>query len=182
MFGVDSKVSFHKDGQCQWSLTSEWVKKDNSRKNSERHIVSWKAPRTRGNSAQHIFRVHIPVNELKIIYDSSNLKNVNWIEPPATGQTITFKCYLTTPSHVDRTINGSFPYPVLASMRLRDGNWFIVEKNITAHSNENIQKLREQVYRQCGEECVSKPEQRFAAFLRSEGVTRGLFELCALPP
>ena len=64
MFGSDLKVSIHSSGECQWSCTDTWVKKQDRQRNALRHIVKWKISPPTTNQALMVFRVEIPVSEM----------------------------------------------------------------------------------------------------------------------
>ncbi len=182
MFGSDSKVSLHESGQCQWSLTGDWVIKDSRRRNSDRHIVKWVAERPLENVAQHIFRIHILETELRKVENIENLKRVHFISPPPAKSAISLECYITSPSDNDPALQSNLPYPIEISLPLQDGRWFVVMRNITSPSIKDIESLRHSIIEQVGDEYSPSREHRIAAFTELPGPTRGLIELCSYSP
>jgi hypothetical protein len=63
MFGSDMKASFHSSGQCQWSATDTWVRRQKDVRNSERHVKRWQVSYPAGNEALLVLCVEIPGSE-----------------------------------------------------------------------------------------------------------------------
>lgn len=66
MFGSDMKASFHSSGQCQWSATETWVRRQLGVRNAERHVQRWQVIYPAGDEALLVFRVEITVSELRV--------------------------------------------------------------------------------------------------------------------
>ena len=112
MMGCDAKVSLHASGLCQFSRTSDWVKKKQAR-NAERHMVRWQIDKPAASSAMHIFRIIIPESELRVIDLDEPLKKVKWLDTPTQGGAAFVECYLTPPAE---DLNSSkFPHEHLSN-------------------------------------------------------------------
>ena len=64
MFGRDMKVSFHLSGQCQWSATDTWVRRQKTLRNAERHVHRCQVTYPVSSEAFLLFRVEVPGTEL----------------------------------------------------------------------------------------------------------------------
>lgn len=179
MFGRESKVSLHATGECQWSLTGDWVKKKPGRTNASRHITKWNIKRPTDSEAQHIFRIHILETELRSTRKIENLKKVTFISPSQKGSAISLECYITPPSTSDPALQTNLPCSVLASIQLADSRWFVVMRNVTTPSIDDVESLRHTILKQIGKQYTPSPEHRIAAFTELPGPTRGFIELCA---
>ena len=179
MFGAESKVSLHETGECQWSATDTWVKKDSTRKNADRHMVKWHVERPTGLTAQHIFRVRIPESELRFAVIDENLSKVRWLSAPAKGHTLSLECYLTPPSAADPALNNTLPHSHLISLPLADGRWFVILCEVFPLDGMSLMSERAQVIEQ-GRAAGIEPSERHRAclFAVDESGVRGLIEVC----
>jgi hypothetical protein len=76
MFGSDMKASFHSSGQCQWSATDTWVRRQTGARNSERHVRRWQVNYPDGSESLLVFRVEIPSSELRVLPPPREKKRV----------------------------------------------------------------------------------------------------------
>ena len=125
MFGRDAKISLHETSESQWSATSEWVLKEPSRKNVDRHFKKWVSPVPEMSTAAAVFRVLVPESELRIFGETEKTKGVYWVPAPPSGITYAFDCYVTPPS-ITAPIPNQDPYLHLKSLRFMDSRWFVV--------------------------------------------------------
>lgn len=179
MFGRDSKVSLHKSGTCQWSLTDHWVQAEHDRKNADRHMARWHIERPTGTEAQHIFRVHIPVSELRPVQVEEKLAKVRFIPVPEGGASVTLECYITPASDSDPALQSNLNLPIEASFPLAEGRWFVIMSNVSPTAGCDITQLRKAALGEM-REYIPQKEHRIAAFTEQAGSTKGLIELCAI--
>ncbi|MFX1487441.1 MAG: hypothetical protein ACFFBS_10190 [Promethearchaeota archaeon] len=139
MMGCDAKVSLHRTGMCQFSLTTEWVKKKQAR-NTDRHMIRWQLDKPVASSAIHIFRILIPESELRDISIDERVKKVTWIDSPAIGSAALVECYLSPPA--SDISNSKFPYDHLASFQLADSRWFVMLVHYETVLPESIKQLK----------------------------------------
>ena len=181
MFGSDSKVSLHSSGQCQWSRTGQWVKKDPNRRNAERHIMKWLAPRPYGSAANLIFRIRIPETELRIVDIDEDLTEVLWLPVPSRGQTASFACYITPPSLIDPTSSAQLPGVIVLSQALEDGHWFTVFHHIEALDERDLAPLRANMNEQARRTGIApNPKHRGVALFITDDGASGFIEMCAI--
>ena len=140
MFGADAKVSLHASGECQWSGTSVWVKKDARRRNADRHIVKWRITRPVGNESLHAFRIIIPHSELRTIPGRETLTDVDWLAAPLPGHSAILECYITRPSPIDPAVGAALPHSHLVSLQLTDESWLVVLTRSTANEENVVAK------------------------------------------
>lgn len=181
MFGSDAKVSLHSTGECQWSATGSWVRKDSTRRNIDRHFKKWTVPSPDRRTALHIFHVRIPETELRVIGEGEDVASVQWLPAPPKGHTVTLECYLTPITASDPVLSSPMPHPCLFSLPLADGRWFVVLHHVAPMNGKELEPVRAQLWQQAREAGVElSPQQRAVAFTENEGLLRGLIELC--PP
>ncbi|NOU00373.1 MAG: hypothetical protein HOO95_02195 [Gallionella sp.] len=181
MFGSDAKVSLHSTGDCQWSGTSNWVKKVSSRKNTDRHFIKWVMPRPNGSVASLVFQIRIPETELRASNLTENLSKIKWLPIPPKGHTLSLECYITPQSQSDPALSSNLPIPHLLSLPLTDGRWFTVLSHVPPLDGDNLEPLRNQMNEEARAAGIEpKPEHRGCAFTVSNGITRGLIELCTI--
>jgi len=179
MMGSSTKVSLHSDGQCQWSMTSEWYGKNRpGEKNAGRHITRWQRPKITDDTAALAFRVIIPISELRIIEDSQEeLANVHWIPSPGQEQAQVVECYLT-PALAGRNLD--FPYSHLASLELSDSKLFVLlshSEPVTSAQISQLDFLRNRAQEQLARMSKPlKPEFRGVGFTKGDKGERGMIE------
>ena len=139
MMGCDMKVSLHSDGKCQFSLTSDWIKKKQVR-NKDRHLVRWQLKKPVASSAMHIFRMIIPENELREIKTEERFKKMEWLDSPTVGNAALIECYLSPPA--SDISDSKFPYEKLATFHLSDSRWFVLLLHYEAVSSESIEQMK----------------------------------------
>lgn len=183
MFGSDCKVSLHASGQCQFSRTSESLKKISpDAKNQERHINKWRSPRPIGLAAARVFCVRIPASELRTSAVAEDLKNVHWIPSPGPGKMVALECYITPVVANDPALTGGLPPKCdhIVSMRLTDGRWFLILMWTPRASSKVLSQVRTLARGQAAGAGLSLTGSwRLAALGEDDGV-RYLAEVCAV--
>ena len=183
MFGSDSKVSFHASGQCQWSCTDTWVTRQPGRRNADRHIVRWSMCRPNSSQSELLFRIQIPVSEIRPQSPLDSKTKVFWVNGFPPGATAQFLLYMTRPSTSDPVTPGALPSQHLFSLQLASCRWLVASVEEISLSPVDLSAARagviEQV-RQTDSEYVPREEHRFALFSEANiGAPHGLIELCA---
>lgn len=179
MMGSSTKVSLHGDGQCQWSMTSEWYGKNRpGERNAGRHIVRWKRPAITDTAAAFVFRVIIPESELRGIRGiKENLINIHWMPSPDLGQAKIVECYIT-PRVVGRALD--FPFSHLASLELSDSKLFVLlshNESVTAAQTSQLILLRHQAQEQLAKMSkIVEPKFRGVGFTEGDLGERGMIE------
>src|SRR5687768_13079936 len=125
MFGADAKVSLHASGECQWSATETWMKRNPGHRNAQRHISRWTLPPLKASEANHVFRIQIPESELRCIENDEKLNEVVWLSPPPLGKSTLVECYLTPVCTGDPTTESKVPHSLLRSFPLSAGRWLV---------------------------------------------------------
>jgi hypothetical protein len=122
----DTKISFHKSGDCHFSINSEWVKKNigiRIRKNVDRHIIQWKRKIPIGREeASLTFRLVIPGTEMRCISNETKLQKVRWLPLPQKDEILLVDFYFT-PAGLDRIED--FPSDPIVVWKLSDSSWFV---------------------------------------------------------
>lgn len=181
MFGSDCKVSLHSSGQCQWSGTGEWVKKDSNRRNADRHFMKWSAPRPHGTAATLVFRIRIPESELRQVDIAEDLDEVLWLPVPAVGMTSSFACYITPPSLDDPTASAQLPGTLLLSQQLEDRHWFVVVHHVEPLNGMDLHPLRDAMNaRARAAGITANPKHRGCAISVTEDGARCFVEMCTV--
>lgn len=142
MFGRYQKVSFHSTGQCQWSCTSDWVVQEEVRRNSDRHIVQWIMPESQNNQATLIFKVDIPMSEVRSIPAPTDRKKVFWIAGAPSEATVRFILFITPVSEYDPAPPDTDMRRHLFSLRFRSGRWVVVLVEVTSLSPTDLTAAR----------------------------------------
>jgi hypothetical protein len=180
MFGSDMKLSLHSSGACQWSCTDTWVLRDPQRRNADRHLVRWQIEPPSDNNARLVFRVEIPVSELRPVEPPKDKKKVFWVSNAPEDSTIRFLFYLTPAAKADPAPQAALPQRHLFSLRLRNSQWFVSFVDLISISAPDLERarsaLRERV-RDAGH--VPEEHHRGSMFIQSTGDSpNGLLELC----
>ena len=180
MFGGDLKVSIHSSGECQWSCTDTWVKKQDRQRNSLRHIVKWKISPPTTNQALMVFRVEIPVSEVRPTPPPTDKKKVFWINNVPEGATARVIFYLTTPSASDPAVGNKLPHRHIFSLRLRNERWLIALLDLISLSAVDLAAARAALQEQLkGSGHTPSSDHRSSLFMQpSESAPHGLLELC----
>lgn len=181
MFGRDAKVSLHASGDCQWSATSDWVKRVPGRKNADRHFQKWKFERPDGTEALQVFQIRIPETELRQVSTTESLEPVQWIPTPPVGHTVSLDCYITPKLDYFPEMNFASHLQHLFSIRLSDTRLFTVLLSTPALDGRDLEPLRTQMNEQARRAGLAvKPQYRGSAFTVGDTGVRGLIEMCAL--
>lgn len=181
MFGSDMKASFHSSGQCQWSATDSWVRRQTCVRNSERHVKRWQVNYPVGNEALLAFRVEIPASELRVLPPPPDKKKVWWVSGVPSEATARFLFYLTRPSDTDPGPMAATPFKHLFSLRFRNGRWFVCFVEVVSLSATDIESARSAVLEQVRSAgLVPHADHRMSLFIQppAEGGAHGLLELC----
>jgi hypothetical protein len=181
MFGSECKVSLHSSGQCQWSGTGHWVKKDRSRRNADRHFMKWSAPRPHATEATLVFRIRIPESELRQVDVEEDLTGVLWLPVPERGRTASFACYITPPSINDPAATAQLPGTLVLSQQLEDKHWLTVIHHVEALDGTDLAPLRKEMNAQASAAgIVSNPRHRGCAIAITDDGARCFVEMCTI--
>jgi hypothetical protein len=143
MFGKHMKVSFHSSGDCQWSLTDNYVKEQQLASNAERHIARWKICRPSNDQPILAFTVDIPMSELRIWEPSTkNEKKVFWVAGAPEESTVRFLIYFTSTSPNDPLPSDSGSRRKVFSLRFKSGGWLVVLLDTISLSPSTISQAR----------------------------------------
>lgn len=181
MFGSEMKVSFHSSGACQWSCTDQWVCRQGDRKNADRHIVRWEAGQPVDTKAELLFRVDIPLSEIRALPPPADKKKVFWVSNVPSGATVRFLIYLTPTYQCDPAQEANLPHRHLFSLQQRSGRWVVMLVDLVSLSESDLDAARHAVRAQLPVEISTQvsPDHRFSLFIEnSEDAPRGLLELC----
>lgn len=180
MFGSDLKVSLHSTGVCQWSCTDTWVLRQPKPRNADRHIVRWEVTPPSSDQALLVFRVDIPISELRLQAPPKDKKKVFWVSGAPEGSTVRFLVYLTRPAAADPAEHSPLPNRHLFSLHLRNDRWLVVLFALISLSTDDLAKARTAVLGHlCETGHKTTEDHRVSLFLRSnEGGPNGLLELC----
>lgn len=183
MFGSDMKVSLHSSGQCQWSATETWVRRQSSVRNADRHVHRWQVDLPEGSQALLAFRVEIPVSELRALPPPTDRKKVWWVSGAPAGATVRFLFYLTRPSDSDPAPPPAVESQMrhLFSFQLRSTRWLVAFVEVISLSAADIARARASVTEQArAAGLVPSAEHRLSLFIQPppEGGAHGLLELC----
>lgn len=181
LFGADAKISMHSSGDCQWSCTDMWVRRDPSRCNPDRHIAKWQLPYPRDNNAVLAFRVAVPVSELRPEPIPPGQKKAFWIGNAPNGSTVEFCFYFTRELAGPPYSDGNPTLRHLASLQLRNGRWLVVFVWLRSLSALDVATARDAAVTQAREaEVQVRPEHRIALFaLPTAERSAAILEVCA---
>ncbi len=180
MFGSELKISLHSSGLCQWSMTDSWMTRTGVTKNSDRHIVRWRVPEQADLKANLIFRVQIPISELRQIDPPLGGKRVFWISGAPEGSTIQFAFYITPRCDDDPALYSELPHRHLFSVRFRGGSWLVALVDVIALSASDLLAAKSAIRNQVNDkDLILNSSHRACAFMQpSEDSPAGLLELC----
>lgn len=181
MFGSDMKASFHSSGQCQWSATDSWVRRQAGIRNAERHVHRWRVSYPTGNEALLLFRVEIPASELRAQVPQRDKKKVWWVSGVPDGATARFLFYITRPSDIEPGSQAGTPARRhLFSLRLSNARWFVCLVELISLAVDDIKHARTTVTEQVRSAgLVPNANHRMSLFIQAtEGGAHGLLELC----
>lgn len=142
MFGKYQKVSFHATGQCQWSCTDEWVKQQEGRRNSDRHIVRWEMKEPQSGHATLIFKVDIPMSEVRSSPPPTDKKKVFWVAGAPSEAAVRFVFFITPTSEHDPAPPDTEARRYLFSLRFRSGRWMVVFVEFSSLSPTDLSAAR----------------------------------------
>jgi hypothetical protein len=181
LFGSEAKVSLHSSGDCQWSCTDTWVRREPSRRNADRHIARWQMAYPDDNNAVLAFRVAIPVSELRPAPLGPGHKKAFWVGNAPAESTVEFCFYITRQSDEQPPTDGSPSLRHLASLQLRNGRWLVVFVWLRSLSAADVAAARDSAAQQAREAGVQVlPEHRIALFaLPSPETSAAILEVCA---
>lgn len=182
MFGSDMKVSFHASGQCQWSATDTWVRRQASVRNAERHVHRWQVTYPTGNEALLLFRVEVPGTELRPLPAPTDHKKVWWVAGMPEGATVRFLFYMTRVLDTEPAPPPSEQRRYLFSLPLRDTRWLVCFVEMISLSAADLESARSAVIAQAtAAGLVPESQHRLSLFIQPppEGGAHGLLELCA---
>lgn len=142
MFGKYQKVSFHSTGECQWSCTDEWVRQQEGRRNADRHIVRWEMDNPQSGQAALIFKVDIPMSEVRSLPPPTDKKKVFWVAGVPREATVRFVFFIAPPSEHDPAPPNSDAGRHLFSLRFRSGRWMVVFVEVSSLSPTDLSAAR----------------------------------------
>ncbi len=181
MFGSDIKLSLHSTGQCQWSRTDSWVMRQSGVRNADRHVFRWTITQPTTDQALLVFRVEIPMSELRDQPPPKDKKKVFWVSGAPVDATVRFLAYITRPSEPDPAPSTTGSMRHLFSLRLRNARWLVVLVELISLSERDIAEARRTIQAQAtAAGFPPKPEHRACLFIQPppEGGAHGLLELC----
>jgi len=184
MFGSDAKVSFHPTGDCHWSRTDTWVIRQTRPSNSARHIRRWQVRWPTDEKALMVFRVEIPVSEVRPVEAPRDRKKVFWLAGAPEGSTLRVVFYVTSVSHGDPAEGRQLPHRHLFSLRMPTGRWLIALCEVISLSATDLDAARTEV-RSLLEKSGIVPDSSHTSSLfmeASESAPSGLLELCPISP
>ena len=178
MFGQDAKVSFHSSGQCQWSATDTWIRREAGRRNRERHIVKWTVSQPRSSEAIHLFRVFVPESELCDSKRVEDVSMIHWLPAPKRQHAISIDCYITPPIPTNASLlsppNVRRPF----SLPFADGRQFVGIEGIVAFDDVAVEALRSELTERVRSAGIEPNHRhRACAFTTDSNGVRGLVEL-----
>lgn len=182
MFGSDMKVSLHSSGACQWSATNNWVIRQPAARNADRHVVRWQVSHPDGNEALLLFRVEIPVSEVRPLPPPTDKKKVFWVNGAPPDATIRFLFYMTRPLDHEPPAAGTERMRHLFSLGLRNQRWLVAFVEVISLSASDLSNARRSVIAQLAENSVySGDDHRLSLFIQPgpDGGAHGLLEICA---
>jgi hypothetical protein len=126
--GGTAKVSLHADGQCNASLTQDFVRRHpgvGKRLTRGRHFYQWKRDTFLVRTAQLVMWVAIPASELRVTGHRKDDRDVVWIPAPPSSASVNVGCVFSrpgfAPGHWPGSDNGA---RLLANVALPSGEWF----------------------------------------------------------
>jgi hypothetical protein len=181
MFGSDMKVSLHSSGQCQWSATDTWVRRQARVRNADRHVHRWQVSYPTSNQSLLMFRVEIPVSQLRALPPPTDKRKAWWISGVPDGATARFLFYMTRPSDAEPAPSTTAHMRHLFSLRLRSARWLVVFVELISLSAAALASARAAVLEQVKVAgLVPQAHHRMSLFIQppAEGGAYGLLELC----
>lgn len=181
LFGSEAKISLHFTGECQWSCTDMWVRRDPSRRNADRHIAKWKVVYPQDNTALLAFRVAIPVSELRPEPLQPGQKKAFWVGNAPAGSTVEFRFYFTRELAGPPATDSNPALRHVASLHLRDRRWLVTFVWLRSLSAVDVTAARDAAVTQAREAGVQiRPEHRIALFaLPTPDASAAVLEVCA---
>lgn len=181
LFGTEAKISLYSSGECQWSCTDTWVRRDPSRRNADRHIARWKLTYPQDNNALLAFRVAIPASELRPQPVPPDQKKAFWIGNAPAGSTVEFCFYFTRELDGLPATDSNPELRHVASLRLSDGSWLVTFVWLRSLSAGDIAAARDAAVAQAREAGVQVgAEHRIALFaLPTPDTSAAVLEVCA---
>lgn len=181
LFGAEAKISLHSSGDCQWSCTDMWVRRDPNRRNADRHIAKWQLTYPHDNNAILAFRVAVPVSELRPQPIPLGQKKAFWIGNAPEGSTVEFCFYITRQLDEAPPAGGNSALRHLASLPLRNGRWLVVFVWPRSLSAVDVAAARDAAAAQAREAGVQvRQEHRIALFgLPTAETSAAILEVCA---
>lgn len=181
MMGSDTKISFHKDGRCQFSFTDKWVKENldkRIKKNKERHLVQWERENPREGEASLTFRLVIPATELRHISYEKKLSKVKWLPLPQMDELLLVDFYFTP---VEQNCIEYLHHDPIVVWELSDSSWFVaishIEK-ITTTEAEILSASRLKNRKDLARKNIPVlPQSRASAFFTHELGFNGVIEM-----
>ncbi len=165
LFGSEAKISLHSTGECQWSCTDTWVRRDPNRRNADRHIAKWKVVYPQDNTALLAFRVAIPLSELRTDAVQPGQKRAFWVGNAPAGSTVEFCFYFTRELHGPPATDSNPALRHVASLRLRDGRWLVTFVWLRSLLAVDVTAARDAAVTQaCEAGVLVRPEHRIALF------------------
>jgi len=181
MMGSITKLSFHSNGKAQFSLTSEFMRKQPNRPNKLRHIDTWVwsvPPIIENIDDNHVFQISIPSSELRSFSRKENLGKVHWLVDPGADMKTTVDCFVFPHSASKAPMNyESF----LFALQLTEGMCvvaFMTISSVSASERQQVENLRSQWRRMVRTGAPSEQQdlRGTGMFIDSQGV-HGMMEL-----
>lgn len=176
-----TKISFHKSGDCHFSINSEWVGKNignGIETNAKRHLLQWKRKIPIKEEASLTFRLVIPGTELRYISNEKGLQKVQWLPLPEKNELMLVDFYFTLAglNHIE-----SFPYNPIVPWKLSDSSWFVGMSHIEKMTLEEVDILTESHFKSQMDLKVKNfpllPQNRLCGFFTHELGFTGVIEM-----
>lgn len=175
------KASFHSSGVCQWSAGSKWVLRQPSPRNAVRHFARWQISPANATAATLLFRVEVPVSELRSQPVPKDRKKVFWVGGAPDGSTVRFVFYLTPPAEADPSQAGTLPHQHLFSLCMRSRRWLVACIDIISLSEHDVLSAKAELRMQL-RSTGHEPDEDFRSvlFMRANdgNAPNGVLEVC----
>lgn len=176
MFGSDAKVSLHASGQAQWSLTSEWVLRDTSRRNADRHMKRWLSPPHVTGKATPLFSLRFSILDLRRMGGDEDVAEVHWLKANSDAPAVALECFRIDAGEVTPGI--SRQRAVLASLPMASGHSVAILFNPNIALPQNLDAVRTHMRDLAtASGLVPSPAYRAALFVEEEGYVPAIVEV-----
>lgn len=179
-FGHEGKISLHASGAGHWRGGRRVGSSNPDKPVAARFITRWAAPLPSSTTAARVFRVMIPVSQLRPLGPPHSRKKALWLSNAPTGTTAVFDLYRTPPMG-DPASHTGLPWQHLHSLPLGGGCWITTLVHLEVFDETFMDDLRQQL-RGHLEQVGRVPDQatRGAGFFEGQDGLRGMVEVAML--